>query len=56
MPHLTVLNWDADLDRMIEIAIEHRTLLRFTSYAVRYRKSAVGGMLHRALTSRGWRP
>jgi hypothetical protein len=56
MPHLTVLNWDADLDRMNEIAIEHRTLLRFTSYAVRHRKSAVGGMLHRALTSRGWRP
>jgi hypothetical protein len=56
MPHLTVLNWDADLDRMNEIAIDHRTLLRFTSYAVRHRKSAVGGMLHRALTSRGWRP
>lgn len=56
MPHLTVSNWDADLDRMNEIAINHRTLLRFTSYAVRHRKSAVGGMLHRALSSRGWRP
>ena len=56
MPHLTVLNWDADLDRMNEIAIDHRTLLRFTSYAVRHRKPTVGNTLVRGLTSRGWRP
>ncbi len=56
MPHLTVLSWDADLDRMNEIAIDHRTLLRFTSYAVRHRKPAVGNTLVRALTSRGWCP
>ncbi len=56
MPHMSVLNWDADLDRMNEIAIDHRTLLRFTSYAVRHRKPAVASTLVRAFTSRGWRP
>lgn len=55
MPHMDVRNWDADLDRMNEIAIDQRTILRFTSFAVRYRQSAVGDTLERALTSRGWR-
>lgn len=55
MPHMEVLNWDADLDRMNEIAIDRRTLLRFTSFAVRHRRSSVGDILTRALISRGWR-
>jgi hypothetical protein len=54
MPHMSILNWDADLDRMNEIAIQHRTLLRFTSYAVRHRPEEVGRTLTRALLSRGW--
>jgi len=54
MPHMRVRDWEADLDRMNEIVIDHRTLLRFTSYAVRHRSSAVGRTLTRALLSRGW--
>lgn len=55
MPHMSILSWDSDLDRMNEIAIQHRTLLRFTSYAVRHRRHDVGQTLTRALLSRGWR-
>ena len=54
IPHLDVLNWDADLDRANELAIEHRTLLRFTSYAVRHNPRAVATTLTRALVARGW--
>jgi hypothetical protein len=54
MPHMRVRDWDADLDRMNEIVIDHRTLLRFTSYTVRHRPSVVGRTLTRALLSRGW--
>lgn len=54
MPHMSVLHWDADLDRMNEIAIDHRTLLRFTSFAIRHRRHQVGRTLTRALVSRGW--
>lgn len=55
LPHMNVLSWDSDLDRMNEIAIQHRTLLRFTAYAVRHRGHDVGRTLTRALISRGWR-
>jgi hypothetical protein len=55
MPHIGILSWDADLDRMNEIASDHRTLLRFTSFAVRHRQPDVGNTLVRALMSRGWR-
>ncbi|HEX6196426.1 MAG TPA: hypothetical protein VFZ37_10965 [Jiangellaceae bacterium] len=54
MPHMRVRDWEADLDRMNEIVIDHRTLLRFTSYSVRHRPSDVGRTLTRALLSRGW--
>lgn len=54
IPHLDVLNWDADLDRANEIAINRRTLLRFTSFAVRHSAGAVGAVLTRAFVSRGW--
>jgi very-short-patch-repair endonuclease len=54
MPHLDVLNWDADLDRANELAIEQRTLLRFTSYSVRHKPFSVATMLTRALVARGW--
>jgi hypothetical protein len=54
IPHLDIVNWDADLDRANEIAIHGRTLLRFTSFAVRHRPDAVGTVLIRALLSRGW--
>jgi very-short-patch-repair endonuclease len=54
IPHLDVLNWDADLDRANEIAINGRTLLRFTSFAVRHNPHAVAEVLTRGLVSRGW--
>jgi very-short-patch-repair endonuclease len=54
IPHLDVLNWDADLDRANELAIENRTILRFTSYAVRHNPRGVATVLARALVSRGW--
>lgn len=54
MPHMRVRDWEADLDRMNEIVIDHRTLLRFTSYAVRHRPADVGRTVTRALLSRGW--
>jgi hypothetical protein len=54
LPHMSILHWDADLDRMNEIAIEHRALLRFTSFAIRHRRPDVGRTLTRALMSRGW--
>ncbi|WP_129710942.1 hypothetical protein [Haloactinopolyspora alba] len=53
-PHMSVELWDADLDRANEIAMGSRTLLRFTSYAVRHRSVSVGTTLTRALMARGW--
>ncbi|PZF79545.1 hypothetical protein [Jiangella anatolica] len=52
--HLDVLAWDADLDRANDIVIDGRTLLRFTSYAIRHRPAVVGATLQRALIARGW--
>lgn len=52
--HLDVVNWDADLDRANDLVIDGRTLLRFTSYAIRHRPEAVGETLVRALIARGW--
>jgi hypothetical protein len=54
IPHVDVANWEADLDRANEIAINGRTLLRFTSYAIRHNPRAVAAVLTRALASRGW--
>jgi very-short-patch-repair endonuclease len=54
IPHLDVLNWDADLDRANEIAINGRTLLRFTSFTVRHNPHAVAAVLIRGLMARGW--
>lgn len=56
IPHMDVLRWDADLDRANEIAIGQRTILRFTSHAVRHKTMRVGSTLTRALQARGWRP
>lgn len=53
-PHMSVLQWDADLDRANEIAIDDRTIFRFTSYAIRHKAMRVGNVLARALTARGW--
>lgn len=53
-PHMDVEHWDADLDRANEVVIDRRTLLRFTSFAVRRRAPSVGSTLVRALTARGW--
>lgn len=52
--HLDVFTWDADLDRANDIVIDGRTLLRFTSYAIRHRPESVGETLRRALIARGW--
>ncbi|MBB5788247.1 hypothetical protein [Jiangella mangrovi] len=52
--HLDVIAWDSDLDRANDIVIDGRTLLRFTSYAVRHRPDSVGETLMRALIARGW--
>lgn len=54
-PHMDVTAWDADLDRANEIVLDRRTMLRFTSFAVRSRATMVGSTLVRALTVRGWR-
>lgn len=53
-PHMSVLQWDADLDRANEIAIDDRTIFRFTSYAIRHKAMRVGNVLMRALIARGW--
>lgn len=52
--HLDVDAWDADLDRANDIVIDGRTLLRFTSFAIRRRPESVGTTLVRAFVARGW--
>lgn len=52
--HLDVVTWDSDLDRANDLVIDGRTLLRFTSYAIRHRPESVGETLIRALIARGW--
>ncbi|MFW6203536.1 MAG: hypothetical protein ACOC96_01075 [Actinomycetota bacterium] len=53
--HLAVATWDSDLDRHTELAASGRSVLQFSSYAVRHRSQYVGETLARAMRNRGWR-
>lgn len=55
VPHYTLAQWDADLDRHNDITADGSSVLHFSSYAVRHRSKRVGDVLERALRSRGWR-
>ena len=52
MQHLTILAWDADLNRANDIVVHGPRLLQFTSYAVRRHPARVGDLLERAPTAR----
>lgn len=54
IPHLRVLQWDADLDRANEIAITGPRMLVFSSYATRRQQDRVGSQLDRMLRRQGW--
>lgn len=53
-PHMDVLQWTADLDRANQVVVSGRSVMRFTSYAVRHERARVGMTLVEALTTRGW--
>jgi hypothetical protein len=55
VPHIRVLQWEADLERANEISIGGPRLLIFSSYAVRHQQDRVGGQLMRMLRRGGWR-
>ncbi len=55
IPHLAVVQWDADLERANEIAIAGPRLLVFSSYAIRRQPDRVGDQLTRMLRRGGWR-
>ena len=46
--HAEILAWDADLDRLGEIAASGRRVLQVTSYAIRHQPDRVGQVLRRA--------
>lgn len=54
IPHYQVRNWDSDLLRQNDIAIEGGGLLLFSSYATRHLQAQVGEQLVRMLRRRGW--
>ncbi|MGH1563509.1 hypothetical protein [Mumia sp. DW29H23] len=56
IPHMRVLQWDADLLRANEIVIGGPKLLIFSSYAVRHEHAVVADQLRRLFASAGWRP
>jgi len=55
IPHLAVLQWDADLMRANEIVIGGPKLLIFSSYAVRHQSEVVADQLLRLFCNAGWR-
>lgn len=55
LPHLRVLDWEADLERANEITIAGPSLLIFSSYAVRRQAARVADQLVRMLHRGGWR-
>lgn len=55
IPHMRVLQWEADLSRANEIVIAGPRLLIFSSYAVRHEYVRVWDQVRRALISGGWR-
>ncbi|UYM07553.1 PDDEXK family nuclease [Solicola gregarius] len=55
IPHMRVLNWEADLMRANEIVIAGPRLLIFSSYAVRHEPDRVWDQVCRALRLGGWR-
>lgn len=54
VPHMRVLNWEADLARANEIVIAGPRLLTFSSYAVRHEHERVWDQVRRALILGGW--
>lgn len=54
IPHLSVENWDSDLDRANEVVIGDRRLLIFSSFGVRHSADRVGDQIVRMLLSAGW--
>jgi hypothetical protein len=54
IPHLNVENWDADLLRQNELAIQRSGLLVFSSYAVRHEQRRVGDQTEAMLRRHGW--
>lgn len=54
IPHIRVLQWEADLERANEISIGGPRLLVFSSYAVRHQYLRVGDQLIRMLRRGGW--
>ncbi|MBA2532167.1 MAG: hypothetical protein H0V23_08690 [Nocardioidaceae bacterium] len=55
IPHLRVMQWEADLERANEISIGGPRLLIFSSYATRRQQDRVGDQLARLLRRGGWR-
>ena len=55
VPHMRVLQWEADLMRANEIVIAGPRLLIFSSYAVRHESLRVWDQVRRALIVGGWR-
>lgn len=54
-PHREISQWDADVRRGNEVAIDGRRQLVFTSYAIRREKATVADQLIRMFLARGWR-
>ena len=54
IPHLAVVQWEADLERANEISIGGPRLLIFSSYAVRRQQDRVGDQMERLLRRGGW--
>ncbi|NEE02532.1 type IV toxin-antitoxin system AbiEi family antitoxin domain-containing protein [Phytoactinopolyspora halotolerans] len=52
--HMEIVNWDADLNRQAMLVAGGKTVLPFTSYAVRHRPEHVGAILVEALRNAGW--
>ncbi len=54
-PHREISQWDADVRRGNEVAIDGRRQLVFTSFAIRREKPVVADQLLRMFWARGWR-
>ncbi len=53
--HVEIATWDADLDRLADIAANGRRVLQFTSHSLRHQREHVGTLLGQALRHGGWR-
>lgn len=54
IPHLQIVQWESDLERINEITIGGPRVLVFSSYAVRRMRDRVGDQLVRMLRRGGW--